>query len=168
MALRGTNGGGNPVAAFDVDVSNDVIGDLGSPLCSAIFCVFGLAAVALGQLICKANDGSAASLAHKSFSAISAYTAYCAAIRAGVKVTLTTSGTFRNGLQFHQSRAFRIKAVDIPSKWKDVAQQVATLLGEAIPHHVDGEASYAFSFHYKKPITDIGNRKAHSRAFFEF
>ena len=26
------NGGGNPVAAFDVDVSNDAIGDLGSPL----------------------------------------------------------------------------------------------------------------------------------------
>ncbi len=31
------NEGGNPVAAFDVDVSNDAIGDLGSPLGSANF-----------------------------------------------------------------------------------------------------------------------------------
>ncbi len=30
------NGGGNPAAAFDVDVSNDAIGGLGSPLCYAI------------------------------------------------------------------------------------------------------------------------------------
>ncbi len=31
------NGGGNPVAAFDVDVSNDTIGNLGSPLGYAFY-----------------------------------------------------------------------------------------------------------------------------------
>ena len=35
LTLLRTNGGGNPVAAFDVDVSNNAIGDLGSPLGSS-------------------------------------------------------------------------------------------------------------------------------------
>ncbi len=32
---RPFNGGGNPAAAIDVDISNDAFGGLGSPLCSA-------------------------------------------------------------------------------------------------------------------------------------
>lgn len=39
LVKKAHNVGGNPVAAFDADVSNDTIGDLGSPLCSSLLCL---------------------------------------------------------------------------------------------------------------------------------
>lgn len=39
VAIAGTNAGGNPVAAIDIGISIDSIGDLGSPLGSSILLV---------------------------------------------------------------------------------------------------------------------------------